>query len=96
MTVYIIAQLKFTRRENYDRYASRFWDVFKKFKGALLVSDEKPTVLEGSWERNKVVVMSFPDDAAAREFRESPEYKEIAVDRKAGADAIVLSVRGLQ
>ena len=42
MSVYIIAQLKFTRRELYDRYQSRF-----------------------------------------------------SVDRKAGADAIVLTVRGL-
>jgi hypothetical protein len=28
------------------------------------------------------------------EFQESPEYAEIAVDRKAGADAVVLMVRG--
>jgi uncharacterized protein (DUF1330 family) len=33
MSVYIIAQLKFTRRELYGRYQSRFMDVFKKFKG---------------------------------------------------------------
>ena len=39
MSVYIIAQLKFTRRELYDRYQSRFMDVFKKFKGKLLVAD---------------------------------------------------------
>lgn len=96
MTVYVIAQLKFTRRELYDRYQSRFADVFRKFKGKLLVADEGPVVLEGNWERDKVVIMAFPDEAAAAEFRESAEYREIATDRKAGADAIVLSVRGLQ
>ena len=42
MSVYIIAQLKFTRRELYDRYQSRFMGVFKKFKGKLLVADETP------------------------------------------------------
>ena len=36
MSVYIIAQLKFTRRELYDRYQSRFMGVFKKFRGKLL------------------------------------------------------------
>jgi uncharacterized protein (DUF1330 family) len=96
MTVYIIAQLKFTRRERYDRYQSRFADVFRKFKGKLLVADEHPVVTEGNWERDKVVIMEFPDDAAAQEFQTSPEYQEIAVDRKAGADAIVLTVRGLR
>ena len=96
MTVYIIAQLKFTRRELYNRYQSRFADVFRKFRGKLLVADEHPVVVEGSWERDKVVIMEFPDEAAAQEFQTSPEYQEIAVDRKAGADAIVLMVRGFR
>jgi uncharacterized protein (DUF1330 family) len=95
MSVYIIAQLKFTRRELYDRYQSRFMGVFSKFKGKLLVADAHPVVLEGEWPRDKVVIMEFPDDAAAQEFQNSPEYQEISVDRKAGADAIVLTVRGL-
>ena len=94
MSVYIIAQLKFTRRELYDRYQSRFMGVFSKFKGKLLVADAHPVVLEGEWPRDKVVIMEFPDDGAAQEFQNSPEYLEISVDRKAGADAIVLTVRG--
>ena len=96
MIVYIIAQLKFTRRELYDRYQSRFADVFRKFKGKVLVADEHPVVTEGNWGRDKVVILEFPDDAAAQEFQTSPEYQEIAVDRKAGADAIVLMVRGFR
>jgi len=96
MTVYIIAQLKFTRRELYNRYQSRFADVFRKFRGKLLVADEHPVVVEGSWGRDKVVIMEFPDEAAAQEFQTSPEYQEIAVDRKAGADAVVLTVRGFR
>src|SRR5436189_6345378 len=95
VSVYIIAQLKFTERERYDRYQSRFFGVFKNFRGRLLVADEHPVVLEGDWPRDKVVIMEFPDDAAAQEFQNSPEYQEISVDRKAGADAIVLTVRCL-
>lgn len=95
MSVYIVAQLKFTQRELYDRYQSRFAGVFRKFKGKLLVADEQPVVLEGDWGR-KVVIMEFPDDAAAQDFQTSPEYQEIAVDRKAGADAIVLTVRSFR
>ena len=94
MTVYIIAQLKFTRREVYDRYQARFADVFRKFRGRLLVAEEKPLVLEGAFERDKVVVLEFPNREAAMEFQDSPEYAEIAVDRKAGADAVVVMVRG--
>ena len=32
MSVYIIAQLKFTARERYDRYQARFMGVFRNFK----------------------------------------------------------------
>ena len=61
MSVYIIAQLKFNQREIYDRYQSRFFDVFKNFNGKLLVADEHPVLLEGEWPRDKVVIMEFPD-----------------------------------
>ena len=63
--------------------------------GPELAKLQHPVVLEGEWPRDKVVIMEFPDDAAAQEFLNSPEYQEISVDRKAGADAIVLTVRGL-
>jgi uncharacterized protein (DUF1330 family) len=39
--------------------------------------------------------MSFPNAEEARRFHESPEYQAIAVDRKAGAEATVLQLRGL-
>jgi uncharacterized protein (DUF1330 family) len=88
MTVYIIAQLKFTQRELYDRYQSRFAEEFRKFRGRLLVADERPEVLERSCERDKVVVLEFPDRTAATEFHGSPEFAEIAADRKADGRTI--------
>jgi hypothetical protein len=52
MTVYAIVQLKMIDRAAYDRYQARFLDVFKKFSGRLLsAADEKPTVVEGAWDR---------------------------------------------
>ena len=95
MTVYVLAQLAFTRVEAYRRYQARFMDVFRQFDGRLLAADEQPAVLEGEWPRDKLVLMSFPDEAAYRRFAESPAYQEISRDRIAGADAIVLLVKGL-
>ena len=94
MSVYAIVQLKMIDRAAYDRYQARFFDVFKKFSGRLLSADENPAVLEGAWDRDKVVLMSFPDEAAFHAWANSPEYLEIAKDRKAGAQAIVLLARG--
>jgi uncharacterized protein (DUF1330 family) len=96
MTVYTIAQLKFTDIEAYRRYQKAFPSVFAKFNAEVLVADERPRVLEGEWPRDKVVILAFPDEAEATRFSTSPEYQEIARDRKAGADAVVLMVKGLE
>ncbi|MDT5206381.1 MAG: hypothetical protein QOD34_3017 [Mycobacterium sp.] len=95
MTVYAIAQLRFTDRAAYDRYQVRFMDVFGQYRGTLLAADERPQVVEGRWDRDKVVLMSFPDEAEFRSWSESPQYQDISKDREAGADSVVLLVNGL-
>ena len=96
MTVYAIAQLRFTDRAAYDRYQARFLEVFRRHPGTLLAADESPAVVEGQWDREKLVLMSFPDEAAFHAWAQSPEYQDISKDRRAGADAVVLLVQGLQ
>lgn len=95
MTVYVIAQIKFTREELYRRYQSRFADVFRQFKGRMLVADEAPLVLDGQWAHDKVVVMQFPDQAEAERFLYSPAYEEISKDRIAGSEVVSVLVKGL-
>jgi uncharacterized protein (DUF1330 family) len=95
VTVYAIAQLRFTDRAAYDRYQTRFMDAFRRYQGTLLAADESPQLIEGQWDRDKVVLMSFPDEAAFRLWSESPEYQEISKDRRAGADTVVLLAKGL-
>jgi uncharacterized protein (DUF1330 family) len=95
VTVYIIAQLNFVDKSRYNTYKARFPDVLRKFKGTLLVADEHPVIMEGDWHRDKIVIMSFPDQAAAEEFSTSRDYEDIAHDRKAGANAVVIMARGL-
>lgn len=99
MSVYAVIQLRIHDPERYGRYmnnfVARYAEVFGKFGGKLLAADDEPRVLEGAWwDRNKVVLMQFPDAAAFTAWATSPEYNEIAVDRKAGAEAVVLLVKG--
>lgn len=94
MTVFAIAQLTIHDRTTYDRYQARFMEVFRRYRGRLLAADEQPRIIEGNWPHQKVVLMSFPDEAAFHEWAGSAEYQRIAQDRKAGAQAVVLLVRG--
>lgn len=95
MTVYAIAELKFTDRAAYDRYQARFMEVFGRYSGTVLAADEAPQVVEGESDRQKVVLLSFPDAAAFRGWADSPEYQEISEDRRAGADTVVYLIEGL-
>ena len=95
MTVYAIAQLRFTDRSAYDRYQNRFMGVFAKYSGTILAADEAPQVIEGDWDRQKVVLMSFPTEQQFDEWANSAEYQQISVDRRAGSDAVVLLVKGI-
>ena len=94
MPVYAIAQLTITDRATYDRYLSRFMDVFRRFKGSVLAADESPAVVEGKWDHQKLVLLSFPDELSFREWAESQAYQAIAKDRHAGSTAVVLLVKG--
>ena len=94
MTVYAVAQITITDRAAYDRYQGRFMEVFRRFNGRVLAADEAPTVVEGSWDRQKIIVMSFPDEAAFQAWAQSPAYREISKDREAGSNGVVLLVKG--
>jgi uncharacterized protein (DUF1330 family) len=95
MTVYALAQLTITDRSTYQRYQERFMGVMARYKGQVLAADEHPKIIEGVWDREKVVLLSFPNEAAFWEWEKSADYQEIAKDRKAGSSAVVLLVRGI-
>ena len=94
MTVYCIAQLRFTDRAAYDRYQAGFMAAFRGSGGRVLAADEAPAVLEGEWPFQKAVLIEFADEQAARAWSESPAYQAIAADRRAGATGPVLLIRG--
>ena len=83
-----------TDRAAYDRYQARFFDVFRKFSGRLLAADEHPSILEGSWDGDKLVLMSFPDETGFQAWANSPDYLEISRNRKAGTQGVVLLAKG--
>jgi uncharacterized protein (DUF1330 family) len=95
MSCYVLAQLKFRDVAAYRRYQAQFFEVMRPFKGRLLVADEAPRVLEGTWQQDKVVLIWFPDEAAFREWESSEAYQRIAVDRMAGAETVSLLLQGL-
>ncbi|RAK62062.1 DUF1330 domain-containing protein [Phenylobacterium kunshanense] len=94
MTCYLVGRIAIHDRERYGRYAAAFMPVLKQYGGRLLVSEENPEPLEGDWDGRKLVLLAFDSRNAALAWANSPEYREIAKDRIAGSDAIVVLAEG--
>jgi uncharacterized protein (DUF1330 family) len=92
--VYAIAMFQITDRAAYGRYQAQFMDVMNRFRGKVLAADEHPTIVEGKFDHDKVVVLSLTSEADFREFVDSREYQEISKDRVAGTRGFVVLVRG--
>ena len=63
MAIYAIAMFSITDRAAYRRYQAQFMGVLNRYKGTVLAADEHPVVVEGDWDRDKVVMLSFPSES---------------------------------
>jgi len=94
MSVYFVAQIKIHDEAEYTKYLSEVDEVFDRFQGKYLAADTNPTVLEGKWNHERMVLIEFPDQAAFEEWYTSPEYQRILKHRLSGAKCDTVLVRG--
>jgi uncharacterized protein (DUF1330 family) len=94
MTAYVIAQLTVTDPEGFEAYRAAVPEVIKAHGGRYLVRGGAISNLEGELERPRVIVLEFPDKAAAEAFYNSPEYQAILPLRLNAATGSVTIVEG--
>jgi len=95
MTVYAVALLNITDREEYARYTQGFMDIFDRYGGQVLAVEEEPTVIEGDWPHTRTVLASFPSAEALDSWYRSPEYQALAQHRFNAATTRLVTQRGL-
>ncbi len=77
MTAYAIAHLRdVDLNEEIVDYIRRIDETLTPFGGRFLVHGVTPEVLESPWEGD-LVIIAFPDRAAARAWYDSPAYQAI-------------------
>ena len=96
MTVYLCVQLKIKGRAAYARYEEDFLPVFEKFNGTLLAADFEPKVLDGEWDKDRIVLLSFPNEEELMAWITSDEYQAITANRDSGTDGIALLFQGIE
>lgn len=93
MSCYLIAQIDIHDREEYQKYLDGYDEIFERYKGMVMAVDEDPVLLEGEWPCTRTVLIRFPDEAEARRWFESPEYRELVKHRHNAADSNIVIVK---
>ena len=94
MNSYFIAQIKIKDKAIYQKYLNGFDEIFSGYEGEVIMVDDNPIVLEGSWDYTRMVIIRFPGEDEAKRWYDSEEYQKLVQYRLQAADADVLLAKG--
>jgi len=95
MSVYTIALLNISDRNEYAKYEQGFMEIFNRYSGKLLAVDEAPVVLEGTWPHTRTVLIEFPSQVELDRWYHSDAYQALAKHRFAASQASIAVVKSL-
>jgi uncharacterized protein (DUF1330 family) len=94
MAAYVIADITIKNPEVFAEYRKQVPATVEKYRGRYLARGGAHEVLEGDWHPARVIVLEFPDLAAARAWYGSPEYRPLIALRQSAASGPVVLVEG--
>lgn len=95
MSAYIIVRIKASDPEQLKDYQLAAPPVIEKFGGKYIARGGTVVSLEGPAELRRIVIIEFPDLAAAEAFYNSHEYEEVRKLREGVAEAEFIAVDGV-
>ena len=91
MAAYMIVEVETTDEALMAEYRKHTPGLVAKFGGKFIVRGGATKTLEGGWAPPRLVMLEFPDMAAAERFYYSPDYKPVLEMRlKAGKSKAIL------
>jgi uncharacterized protein (DUF1330 family) len=95
MPAYVIADVREVRDlDALIEYRRRNTDAVANHGGRFLIRGGESEVLEGDWPTRRIVLIEFPDAAAARTWWESDEYAPLKEMRRDASDTNIILVEG--
>lgn len=94
MPGYLIANIKVTDPEGFERYRAGVPAVIAQYGGRYVVRGGAMERLENAEGFNRVVVLEFPSLAAARAFYDSPEYAPLLKLRLETTESQAVMIEG--
>ena len=84
---YAVFTEKIHDQNRYEGYVEKVVPTIMNAGGRIIVVDDSPEVLEGSWHGTRTVVLEFDSVEAARSWYHSADYQAIIKERHASAEA---------
>lgn len=95
MPAYVVIDVTVTDPVRYESYKSQGGLATAKYGGRFLARGGASETLEGGWSPKRLVVVEFPDSAAAKRWYDSPEYGEARKARAGAAEFRAVVVDGV-
>ena len=95
MAVYVISQSTVEDRDKLNQYAAAAAPTIPAHGGKVIAYDDAPTVVEGSIDRPRTVMLRFESQEAFQQWYDSPEYQEALPLRLESAPGSLIIVNGL-
>lgn len=96
MTAYLLVDTRISHPEVYEAYKVRAKPIAEKHGGEYLARGGAIDLVEDDlWTPTRLVIIRFPDMAAARAFVDDPEYVPVRKIRQSAAAATIAIVDGI-
>jgi uncharacterized protein (DUF1330 family) len=95
MPAYVIGDVRAAwDAEALGEYRRRNTDAVARHGGRFIIRGGEIELLEGEWDTRRIIVIEFPDMAAARGWYESEDYAPLRTLRQSASDTNIIVVEG--
>ena len=63
--------------QGYSKYPPQVWPLIEKYGGAVTHRISDFEIVEGDWCPKRMLIVEFPDKAAAKAFMDDPDYQPL-------------------
>lgn len=95
MSAYVMVDIKVTDPDLYAQYRELAPAIVAAFGGEYIARGGKTAVLEGNCSPNRTVILKFESLERAREWVDSPEYRQVRKMRHKSTVSRMFMVEGL-
>ena len=96
MPAYVIADVRDARdQEALVEYRRLNTESVARHGGRFVARGGEMELLEGEWDTRRIVIIEFPDMAAARGWYGSEDYAPLKTLRRSASDTNIILVRGV-